>query len=138
YWFHRLPFIRDELKVGEDTVVVGHSSGAVAAMRLLQTDRLAGVVLVSACHTDLGDKNEQASGYYSRPWEWKKIKENAGFVVQFHSTDDPFIPAVEARHIHEKLASEYEEHTDKSHFFEPYEGIFNAVKDKVAKVAKVA
>lgn len=27
-----------------------------------------------------------------RPWEWAKIKANAGFLVQFGSTDDPFIP----------------------------------------------
>lgn len=37
-----LPFMRRELGVGPDTVVVGHSSGAAAAMRLAETDRVAG------------------------------------------------------------------------------------------------
>ncbi|CAM9526947.1 unnamed protein product [Choristocarpus tenellus] len=129
---YRLPFIRDELQAGEDSIVVGHSSGAVAAMRLLETDKLGGVVLVSACHTDLGNANERASGYYSRPWAWDKMRKNAGFIVQFHSTDDPFIPVSEARHIQENLGTEYEEHTDKSHFFGPYEGIFQVIRDKVA------
>ena len=36
-------------------VLIGHSSGAVAAMRLLEQTPLLGAVLVSACHTDLGD-----------------------------------------------------------------------------------
>ena len=43
-----------------NTVLVGHSSGAVAAMRLLEKTPLLGAVLVSACHTDLGDAGERA------------------------------------------------------------------------------
>ena len=43
-----------------NTVLVGHSSGAVAAMRLLEETPLLGAVLVSACHTDLGDAGERA------------------------------------------------------------------------------
>ena len=41
-------------------MLVGHSSGAVAAMRLLEKTPLLGAVLVSACHTDLGDAGERA------------------------------------------------------------------------------
>jgi hypothetical protein len=37
-----LPFMRQELHVGPDTVVIGHSSGAAAAMRFCETDRVAG------------------------------------------------------------------------------------------------
>jgi hypothetical protein len=47
---------------------VGHSSGAEAAMRYAETRRVAGLVLVAACHTDLGLQSEAVSGYYSRPW----------------------------------------------------------------------
>jgi len=47
-------FIRESLRCDEHTIIIGHSSGAEAAMRLLETDKLRGVVLVSACHTDLG------------------------------------------------------------------------------------
>ena len=61
-----VPFMREALKVGPDTVVVGHSSGAVAAMRLAEETRVAALVLVSACHTDLGDPGERAAGYYAR------------------------------------------------------------------------
>ena len=73
-----LPFVKDELGADKNTVIIGHSSGAVAAMRLLETTPLRGVVLVAACHTDLGDAGERAAGYYSRPWEWESMKKNVG------------------------------------------------------------
>ena len=92
-----IPFIKDELKVDEHTIVVGHSSGACCAMRLAETIKLGGVILVSAAHTDLGDENERASGYFSRPWDWDAIKTNTKFIHQFHSTDDHLIPVSEAR-----------------------------------------
>lgn len=37
-----LPFMKNELQCGEDTVIVGHSSGAAAAMRFAETERVAG------------------------------------------------------------------------------------------------
>ena len=39
----------------------------------------------------------------------------AGFLVQFHSLDDPFIPIAEARHVAESLGSkcDYIEHTPR-------------------------
>ena len=116
YW---IPFLLDELGVGEDTVLIGHSSGAEAAMRLVEEHRLAGVVLVCACHTDLGEESERAAGYYSRPWRWERQKENTPWILQYHSRDDPFIPVDEARHVHANNGSEYHEFADRSHFFRP-------------------
>src|SRR5689334_4808471 len=85
------------LDADEDTILVGHSSGAVAAMRYAETHRLLGSILVSVCHTDLGDAGEAASGYYRAPWPWQAIRENQRWIGVFHSTDDPHIPPAEAR-----------------------------------------
>lgn len=63
-----LPFIRDTLKIDNKTILIGHSSGCEAIMRLLEKDKVRGIILVAACHTDLGDENERASEYYNRPW----------------------------------------------------------------------
>lgn len=114
-----VPFMRDTLKVDASTVVVGHSSGAVAAMRLAKETKVAALVLMSACHTDLGDPGERAAGYYARPWRWDAIRANAGRIIQFHSDNDPFIPDTEARHVAEKLGSEYSELPGRSHYFTP-------------------
>jgi len=118
-----LPFLRDELKVGPDTVLVGHSSGAEAAMRLAAETPVGGLVLVSACHSDLGHDGERASGYYppsGGAWDWDAIRGNAGWIVQFHSRDDPLVPVEEGRVVAKGLRSEYHELNGFSHFFDPF------------------
>ena len=130
-----LPFIRNELLSGVDddtnTVVIGHSSGALALMRLLETIPLFGAILVSAAHTDLGDENERASGYFDTPWDWEAQKQNAkGFYHQFHSVDDHLIPVEEARYVASQLKSEkheYQELTDQGHFFGPFKEILEVI-----------
>ena len=110
-----LPFL-DELGVDEQTVLIGHSSGAQAALRYAETHRVLGSVLVSVCHTDLGDPDERASGYYGDPWRWDDIRRNQQWIGIFHSSDDPLIPVAEARHVASHLACSYYEHTDRGHF----------------------
>ncbi len=62
-------------------------------MRLAEKNKLHTLVLVSACHTDLGIESERQSGYYSRPWLWDSIRANvANPIVQFASEDDPLVP----------------------------------------------
>jgi hypothetical protein len=114
YW---LPFL-DELGAGEHTILIGHSSGAVAAMRYAETHRLAGSVLIGVCHTDLGDSGEAASGYYREPWQWQRIRENQPWIGIFNSTDDPCIPVAEARFVAAQLKCSYFEHSDRGHFMD--------------------
>jgi len=113
YW---LPFMEKELQCDENTVVIGHSSGAEAVMRYLETHTLRGAILVSACYTDLGLLEEKMSGYYSHPWLWSEMKDHAEWIAQFHSLNDPFIPVTEARYVHEHLGTEYHELEDGGHF----------------------
>ncbi|HSW80968.1 MAG TPA: alpha/beta fold hydrolase, partial [Candidatus Saccharimonas sp.] len=48
YW---LPFLADYVEVGENDVIVGWSSGALAAMRYAETHKIKGSVLISPAHT---------------------------------------------------------------------------------------
>ncbi|HCR36109.1 TPA: alpha/beta hydrolase [Candidatus Woesebacteria bacterium] len=113
YW---LPFLKDELKADENTILIGHSSGAVAALRFAENNKIYGSVIISASYTDLGEKSERVSGYFDKPWNWEKIKNNQNWIIQFASTDDPYIPIIGPRYIHEKLDTEYHEFTNKGHF----------------------
>jgi hypothetical protein len=112
YW---LPFIT-ELGADQDTVIVGHSSGAVAAMRYAETHPLLGSVLIGACYTDLGDPSERISGYYDAPWGWDAIKAHQRWILQYASPDDPYIPIAEARYIQKQLSTKYFELPKRGHF----------------------
>ncbi|ELR12350.1 uncharacterized protein ACA1_374170 [Acanthamoeba castellanii str. Neff] len=89
-----LPFIKQELRCDENTILIGHSSGAEAAM----------------------SPEEKESGYYTGEWQWERIKANADWIVQFGSTDDPYLPQKEMDYVHEKLGTEYHMYSDKGHF----------------------
>ena len=110
-----LPFI-EQLGADESTILVGHSSGAVAAMRYAETHRILGSALVGVCYTDLGDPGEAASGYYSTPWDWPRIRANQNWIGIFNSTDDPHIPIREARYVAAQLRCSYFESTNRGHF----------------------
>jgi hypothetical protein len=111
-----LPHIEKVFKADENSIIIGHSSGGVAALRYLENHKLFGAILAGVNYTDFGDEIEKDSGYYDSPWHWDRIKENAGWIVQFSSTDDPYIPITEPRYIHDMLGTEYHELTDRGHF----------------------
>lgn len=111
-----LPFMEMELHCDEKTIIIGHSSGAIAAMRYAEKHRVYAIVLVSAYTSDLGDENERASGYFNRPWQWEKIKANCSHIVQFGSTDDPFLPWKEQQEVADRLEAKLYRFTDRGHF----------------------
>lgn len=113
YW---IPFLKDTLKVDAETIIIGHSSGAIAAMRFAENNQLFGSVLVGAYHTDLGYETEKLSGYFSKPWDWNAIRRNQRWIIQFASTNDPWIPIEEARTVRDNLMPEYHESTFQGHF----------------------
>ncbi len=112
---HWLPFIT-QLGADASTVIIGHSSGAVAAMRYAESHKILGSVLVGACYTDLGEADERASGYYAEPWDWAAIRSNQQWILQFASPSDPYIPVSEPRFIQKQLSSKYFELPGRGHF----------------------
>jgi predicted alpha/beta hydrolase family esterase len=100
YW---LPFLENHVKAGKDDVLIGMSSGAVAAMRYAEKHTIKGSILISPCYTDLGDDMEKQSGYYDTPWDWQAIKNNQQHIALFWGDNDPFIPQAEFGYIAEQL-----------------------------------
>jgi uncharacterized protein len=133
YW---IPFLKNELKADQNSILIGHSSGALAAMRFAEKNTLAGSILVGAMYTDLGYEREKISGYYTRPWDWEAIKNNQQWIIQFASIDDPWIPIEEPRFIQKQLNTEYYEFTGQGHFGGDYHKptfpeLVNALKKKI-------
>lgn len=110
-----IPYL-ESLGADEETILVGWSSGAVAAMRYAEDHKIKASVLVAPCYTDLGDEKEKISGWYDDPWQWDVIKQNQQWIAQFSSRNDPVIPITEARHVQKMLDTEYKEYAFKFHF----------------------
>lgn len=113
YW---IPFLEKELQADENSILIGHSSGAIAAMRYAEKHQILGSILIGANYTDLGLESEKASEYYDRPWQWDKIKQNQKFIALFASSDDPWIPINEPRHLRDMLQPDYFEYSNQGHF----------------------
>ncbi|MCH7492283.1 alpha/beta hydrolase [Patescibacteria group bacterium] len=131
YW---IPFLKERLHADQNTILIGHSSGADAAMRYAENNKLLGTILVSPAYTDLNDDLEKQSGYFNRPWQWDKIKANQKWIIQFGSQDDPYIPLKEFRHIHKMLDTQYFEFADRGHFMEnqdTFPEIIKVIKEKL-------
>ena len=129
-----LPFMQHTLGCDENTIIIGHSSGAAAAMRFTETHAVKGLILVSTAISDLGCPNERLSGYFDRPWKWDAIKKNSGFIVQFGSTDDPFIPWPEMQEVADNLNTDLRKYTDKGHFMSfSFPDLITVVKKYLSK-----
>jgi uncharacterized protein len=115
YW---LPFLEDHVKAGENDVLVGWSSGAIAAMRYAESHKLRGSVLVGPSSSDLGDELEKQSGYFDEPWQWDKIKANQPHIALFYSDNDPFIPQEQFEIITKELNPKIIKLPGKGHFIE--------------------
>ena len=86
-------FAVNTLKLDENTIVVGHSSGAACALRLMEEHPMKGCVLLAAYDSDLGDELERESGYFSRPFDYAAMMKNvSGPIIQLHSKNDPLVP----------------------------------------------
>ena len=128
YW---LPFLKDHIKAGENDILVGWSSGAVAAMRYAEENKILGSILVGPCYTDMGDELEKQSGYFNDPWDWKSIRDNQKHIVLVYSDDDPFIPQEEFETIAENLKPEVIKIPGAKHFIE--QDTFPEVLDYIVK-----
>lgn len=117
----------------QNVILIGHSSGAQAALRYAELYPVHGIVLVSSTYTDLGDAHERASGYYpqgtTNPYLFDDMKKNCNNWIQFHSDDDPFIPLREAEQIRDGLGLKdtYRMLPGRSHFFEYSPELLDAV-----------
>lgn len=95
-------------KFDKDSVLIGHSSGAVAILGLLQDlpDDVCveEVVLVGIFKNDLGW--ESLSELFQEPFNFEKIKLHAKKFVFIHSNDDPYCPLPGAKELSDKLSGE--------------------------------
>ena len=126
---HWLPFLNGHIRAGEDDVLVGWSCGGTAALRYAQEHKVRGLVLAAPYYTDLGLDSVRKSGFVTSPWDWERVKRNAGNVVMFHSDNDPYISQSEFRELARLLGARRCEIRGAGHFgdFEEFPQLTNYI-----------
>lgn len=115
YWFE---FMEEYLKVGENDIIIGWSTGAIAAMKYAESHKIKGSILISPYYTDLGDDLERQSGYFDSPWQWDRIISNQGKIAVIYGDDDPYIPQDEFEFVGDKLNATKIKVVKGEHFIE--------------------
>lgn len=101
-----------------ESIIVGHSSGAVAILGLLQAlpegTNVDTCYLVGAFRNDL--KWDSLKDLFITPFNFEKIKTRAKHFVFIHSDNDPYCPLEHAQYLSEKLGGELIIRPGQKHF----------------------
>lgn len=93
--------------ISPDTILIGHSCGAVLILRLLEKSRVAAActVLVAPPAGAIGIPEYDAlnASFLQQPFDWTRIVSNAGRLAYFMGDDDPYVPQVQLRAIADEL-----------------------------------
>lgn len=103
-------FIFDNKKfvIDADTVLIGHSSGAVEILRLLEElpegVEIKAAILVSAFKDDLDW--DALSGLFEAPFDFKNIQSHCKKFIFIHSDNDPYVPLEHAEYLSKEVGGE--------------------------------
>lgn len=105
-------------KFNKETVIIGHSSGAVEILNLLQhlpaRTKIKGAVLVSAFKDDLGW--ESLSDLFDTTFDFEKMKKHCGKFIFLHSDDDPYISLEHPKYLASQTGGELAIFYGQGHF----------------------
>ena len=94
--------------INNETVMIGHSAGAVAVLGLVQElpDDIViqQVILVSALKDDLGW--ESLNELFEKPFDFEKIKKHVKQITLIHADNDPYIPLDQPEYLADQLGGE--------------------------------
>ncbi len=101
-------FSNNAWKFTHESLLVGHSSGGVAALKVLQ--ELPQDSIVDTCVTVGAFVNthgwDDIKGLFTEPFDFEVIRSHAKKFIIYHSDDDPYVPLDDAYVLQEKLKGE--------------------------------
>ncbi len=101
----------------EDTLIVGHSSGAILALVLAQENPvpIGGIVAVSVFHDN--SLNWDANGkLFDVDFDWPAVHQKATRLLFVHSDDDPYVPLDQAQFVADSCGGEMVVIPGQGHF----------------------
>jgi uncharacterized protein len=93
--------------IDEETLIVGHSSGAILALILAQESEktIGAVVAVSVFH-DNSLRWEPNDRLFDVSFDWQRTHNRTRKLLFIHSDDDPYVPLEQAKYVAEQCDSE--------------------------------
>lgn len=109
-----------EMEIDENTVLIGHSLGAVFILNLLNRRDLdiESAFLISAWTGLLGDEDfdEWNSTFQDQDFDFEKVRNNCDSFYQWHSDSDPYVPLEKGAELAENINSNFELKAGAGHF----------------------
>lgn len=104
-WLAKTRSLVPRFMPGDEWVLVSHSLGGPAILRLLESfgggEKVKAVILVAGFASDLGIP--QIRNFVEKDFDWKKIRLGAERFIIISSDNDPFIPLSEGERMAEML-----------------------------------
>ncbi len=101
----------------ESTLIIGHSSGSVEILGLLQElpikEKIKKAILIATFEGDLGWPELSSLNI---EFDYNKIKKQSDEFIVVHSDDDPYCPIEGAKSVAKKLDAEFVLIKNKQHF----------------------
>lgn len=99
--------ILDKENLNKDTVLIGHSLGTVAVLRLLERKNIKvnKVILLAGYARDLRE-NYQAHEFVQDEFDWEKLKKSANKFILINEKNDPNVKFELGEEVAEKLGAE--------------------------------
>ena len=129
----------------EETIFIGHGSGGLFAMRLLEeaTTQIQGLFLVASYGEKIGHAGYDRvnESFLNKPFDWQKIKEHAMIIELFGSEDDPFVPKEFTDHLATSLGIDVQfiqngGHINKASGFTECVPVAQAIKEAMNSIGK--
>jgi len=100
----------------KDTIVIGHSLGAILGLKLAEEYRFLKLITVSGW--DFWDLTPEHKTFFKTLINHKKIMKNVSKRVVIHSDNDPFVTATIAEEFSKRLRAKFVLIPGKGHFIE--------------------
>lgn len=104
-------------ELNQDTLIVGHSSGAILSLILAQQNQqpIGAIVAVSVFH-DNSLQWEPNNKLFDVDFDWSKVRQNTSQLLFVHSDDDPYVPLDQAKYVADNCQAELVVLPGQGHF----------------------
>lgn len=111
-------FLKKGWKYNSETVLIGHSSGAVEILSLLEN--LDENIIIDKAILVAGFKDnldwDILDNLFKYSFDWEKIKTRAREFILIHSDNDPYVPIGHGKFLHKKLGGKLIIEKGQKHF----------------------